>query len=86
MFKYFKNISRLNKAWKVLLDKKYLKEFENNLGNTLIKIEEDQFKGNHLIVSSDNLKIKEILTESKSEILNDLNQEIDAHLTDIIIS
>jgi cell division protein FtsX len=86
MFKSFKNISRLNRAWKVLLDEKYLKEFENNLGNTLIKIEEDPLSGNHLIVSTDNPKIKEILIANKSEILYDLNQGIDAHLTDIIIA
>jgi hypothetical protein len=86
MFKYFKKLSRLSKVWGVLLDVKYLKEFSNNLNNTLIKIEENQLLGNHLIVSTDNLKIKMILLENQSEILNDLNKKLDIHITGILIA
>lgn len=84
MFKYFKNLYKLNKVWG-LLNKKYFNALDGNTGSTVIKIEENSIAGNHLVVITDNENIKSILIKNESQILNDIKNETDIFFEKIIV-
>lgn len=84
MFKNFKNIKKLNRLW-LLLNNKYFNDLDGKIGNTVIKIEEDQMSGNNLLVKSDNENVKSILKKNESQILNDIHKEIGTQLLKINI-
>ncbi len=81
MFKYFKNIKNNNLVWKILNDK-YL---NGNIGNTVLKISEDPYKGNCLFVKTDNIDVSSLMKEKESEILSDINKSLGITLSKIEI-
>ena len=84
MFKYFKNISKVNKVWRIL-NEKYLNTLDSKIGSTVIKIEEDSMAGNQLVVHTDNTNVKSILMKNESLILNDINNELGVFLSRITV-
>ena len=84
MFKYFKNISKLNKVWQ-LLNEEYLNTLEGKIGNTVIKIEEKSEANNYLLVQSDNQNVKTILLNNEPDILSALKSKYDISIIGIRI-
>ena len=84
MFKYFKNISKLNKVWQ-LLNEEYLNTLEGKIGNTVIKIEEKSEANNYLLVQSDNQNVKTILLNNEPDILRALKSKYDISIIGIRI-
>jgi hypothetical protein len=57
------------------LNEKYFKELKGQTGNTVMKIQEDTFAGNQLIVRTDNKNVESILQKNETQILADINME-----------
>ncbi len=84
MFKYFKNIGKVNKVWR-LLNENYFKSLDGKTGSTVIKIEEDSMAGNHLVVQTDNENVKLVLLKNESQILNDIKNELGLFIARITV-
>jgi hypothetical protein len=84
LFNFFKNTGRTNKVWKIL-NEKYFNSLDGKIGNTVIKIKEDRFAGNKLLVHTDNENVKSILVKNESPIINEINNNIGIVLTGITI-
>jgi hypothetical protein len=84
MFKYFKNIGKVNKVWR-LLNENYFKSLDGKTGSTVIKIEEDSMTGNHLVVQTDNENVKLVLLKNESQILNDIKNELGLFIAGITV-
>ncbi len=84
MFKYFKNISRVNKVWQ-LLNERYFNAIEGKTGNTVIKIDEKSESMNYLLVHTDNQNVVTILSENEQDILRDLKNKFDISVIGIRI-
>ena len=84
MFKFFRNIGKVNKVWG-LLNEKYFKSLNGKIGSTVIKIEEDSMAGNHLVLQTDNENVKSILLKNESQIINDINNELGIFIAGITV-
>jgi hypothetical protein len=84
MFNSFRNIGKTNKIW-VLLNEKYFEQLSGNIGNTVIKIDEDPMSGNQLLVQTDNENVRSILQKNETQIINDINNKLGINLVRINI-
>jgi hypothetical protein len=75
LFKFFRNIGKINKVWS-LLNEKYFISLDGKIGNTVLKIQENPMTGNQLIVQTENENVKTILKDNEPQIISDLNNEL----------